>query len=86
MNISEDTARSIAQYADLCVELETKGGATKADWEHARSYAVDAMKGLLYDNPDQFDYVARIEKIREERKHGNRPTSPNLRDTLTVTG
>jgi hypothetical protein len=77
MNISENTALSIARYADLCVELETKGGATKADWEHARSYAVEAMKGLLYDNSDRFDYVARMEKLREDRTRGNRTPSTN---------
>jgi hypothetical protein len=61
VNLSPDTVLAIQRYSDLAVDLEGRGGLTKADWEHARSYAVEALSGLLRDNPDRFDYARRME-------------------------
>lgn len=66
--ICRDTMRSIQQFSDLSVALEQKGCATKQEWEHARSYAIEALTRLLRDNPELFDYGPRMDAISRERR------------------
>ena len=67
MKMSEGTRRAVELYADGAVQRYTAGSMSHADWETARSYAVDAVSGLLRDNPDIFDYTARIEAARKQK-------------------
>jgi len=69
MNISEETKRAIQLYADGAVERYARGSMSHDDWENARSYAVEAINGVLKDNPGIFDYVARIDAEREKKNN-----------------
>lgn len=66
MTASPDTLESVRRYTDLAEDKARHGSMTVQEWEHARSYAVEALTGLLMDNPDQFDYAARMAKVREK--------------------
>src|SRR5689334_17585197 len=76
MIVTEDAERHIEQYTALALELNARGGSTKEEWEHARSYAVDALTSLLRANPDRFRYALEMERVLLERRTGvKHPTS-----------
>lgn len=70
--VSEDTARSIEKFTQLSVEQFEAGGTDKAGWEHARSYAVEALQGILRENPDRFTYKARMQEVADRRREQKR--------------
>ena len=61
MNITDDTNESIRRYTDAYVAA-VEGGMTPALREECRSYACEAMQGLLRANPE-FDLVRRLEEL-----------------------
>lgn len=78
MNIPPETERHIEQYTALALELNARGGATKAEWEHARSYAVEALTGFLRANPDRFRYASDMDRVSLERRTGHKLHQGNL--------
>lgn len=68
MNISPDTRLLVEKYTALAETRERHGSMTKMDWEDARSYAVEALNGLLRDNPEKFDFTARMEAVRRRSR------------------
>lgn len=72
MNIPPETEWHIEQYTALALELNARGGATKDDWEHTRSYAVEALTGLLRANPERFRYANEMECASLERRTGKK--------------
>lgn len=68
MKISDETDKLIRQFTDLSVDLASSAGMLKSDWEHARSYAIEALTRLLRDNPERFDYGPRMDAISRERR------------------
>lgn len=76
LEINESTARAIEKFTELSVEHYEAGSMSKRGWEHARSYAVEALKGLLHENPRHFDYAARIQAVADRsRERATAPTS-----------
>jgi hypothetical protein len=61
--LSTDTQVSIERYTAAKVELESHGSATRAQLENVRSYAVEALQGILRDNPGLFDFSARMAAV-----------------------
>ncbi len=70
MIVTEETERHIEQYTALALDLNARGGSTKEEWEHARSYAVEALSGLLRANPDRFRYAREMDRVSLERRTG----------------
>lgn len=68
LKTSERTKRAIEQYTALKLDIETRGSTQKIEWEDARSYAVEALTGLLYDNPEAFRYASDMSAILDARK------------------
>lgn len=68
LTLSENTMVCVARYTEKAVERETSGGMTKEEWEHARSDAVEALQGILRDNPALFDYSARMEAVAASKR------------------
>lgn len=68
LHVSEETAIAIERFTAQEIDNFTSGGMSKQDWEHSRSYAVEAIIGLLRDNPSRFRYCADMRRIIESRK------------------
>jgi hypothetical protein len=70
--VSEDTARAIEKFTEISVETYERGAEAKSDWEHARSYAVEALQGLLRENPERFTYKDRMQKVADRCREQKR--------------
>lgn len=70
--ITEDCANAILKFTTVTVEAETRGHGSHDAWEHARSYAVEALKSFLRANPHAFDYAARMDKIYQAKQYSKR--------------
>lgn len=68
LKLSQNTMVFIARYTEKAVERSIRGGMTKEEWEHARSDAVEALQGILLDNPALFDYSARMEAVAASKR------------------
>lgn len=68
LQLSEDTARFIEKFTEISVEHFEAGAMDKPGWEHARSYAVEALQGILRENPERFDYKARMQVVATKRR------------------
>lgn len=69
LSLSADTRIAVERYTATSVEHYRNGAMSKAEREEARSYAVEALNAIFRDNPDTFDYVARIEEVRQQKLH-----------------
>lgn len=69
--VDDDCAYAISKYTTTREESES-GRGTKDDWEHARSYAVEALNALLNANPQAFDHSARLDKVYQEKQYSKR--------------
>lgn len=59
--------QAMEKYVCAKVELERKGGATKRELEEARSYAVEAMAAVFFENPTLCSYRRRMDAVKAER-------------------
>lgn len=82
MIVTEETERHIEQYTALALELNARGGSTKEEWEHARSYAVEALCGLLRANPDRFRYALEMDRVSLERRTGEKQPSTSSTEPI----
>lgn len=51
---------AIRRYTDACELHARNGGISRAEWEEARSYAVDVVATMLLLNPERWDYALRM--------------------------
>jgi len=68
LTITDDARIYIERFTQKAVDGAEAGGITKADWEHARSDAVEALQAILSANPESFDYRPRLDAIAEKRR------------------
>jgi hypothetical protein len=66
--LSERTLYALEKYTQVKVEAESVGNGSENTWEHARSYAAEAVVSLLIDNPTMFRYDREMRKIMADRK------------------
>lgn len=70
MNISERIQTALARYIAASKELHMNG-ATKANLEESRSYAVEALTAILIDNAEETgyaDYIAWLRSVRQRKQ------------------
>lgn len=75
IEITDVAQLAIDRYTNLSEQKYTDGGMSHVEWEHARSYAVEALKAILYANPTVFDYKPRLDAAREKQLAAGRRVS-----------
>jgi hypothetical protein len=68
MNLSDEFLLAVDKYTDAMVDAFEAGELQRSEYEHARSYAVEALTQLLRDNPDTFPYLRRMQAVSDRRK------------------
>lgn len=68
ITIPADARECIARYTDLKCEVTMRDGMTPHEREDLRSYAVEALLFILCANPEAFDYQARIDAVRAQKR------------------
>lgn len=64
--LSDDFFETVERYTALSLELFQQGSMSKEQWEHARSYAAEAIARLLHDNPHVFRYTNDIKELKRK--------------------
>jgi hypothetical protein len=77
LTITDDARTYIERFTQKAVDGAEAGSVTKADWEHARSDAVEALQAILNANEQAFDYRPRLDAIAEKRRLNGRQAQPS---------
>lgn len=68
--ITDDALLAVKKYTDLKIGIEfhkvSSKGDDQKDWEQARSYAVEFLSSILYNNQDVFDFWKRYNAERRK--------------------
>lgn len=64
--VTDEAAHFLEKFTEISLDI-AQNGMDKKDWEDSRSYAIEAIKQLLRDNPQEFRYAEVLEKILSDR-------------------